>query len=221
MTTNIYIDGLNLYYGLLYNTPFKWLDIGALCAKLLPSDNIKTIRYFTARVLPFPHDPDAPVRQNIYLRALRTVPNIIINDESRFAERIVLLPQFPLAYIKNNYSKKPQKVQVQRLEEKRTDVNLASWLLDDCFSGEYEKAVVISNDSDLISPIEIVTSKYGKEVGVINPHPKKHLSRHLRKSATWCMRTINKKVLVDCQFPESLTDAIGTFTKPTSWYPTF
>lgn len=217
LNTNIYIDGLNLYYGSLRSTHLKWLDIGALCARLLPGHNIKRIRYFTARVLALPHDPDAPVRQDIYLRALRTVPNLQIHDESRFAERIVLLPQFPLAYIQNNYCRPPQKVQVQRLEEKRTDVNLASWLLYDCCSGDFDKAVVVSNDSDLSQPIEIVTSKYGKEVGIINPHPKEYRSKELCNRATWYMRTINKKALVACQFPLTLTDVIGAFAKPPSW----
>lgn len=217
MSTNIYIDGLNLYYGALRNTQFKWLDIGALCDKLLPGYDIHRIRYFTARVVSLPHDQNAPTRQDIYFRALRTIPNLIIHDESRFAKRVTLLPQFPLAYINNNYAKPPQAVQVQRLEEKRSDVNLASWLLYDCFSNDCDDAVVISNDSDLCQAVEIVTSKYGKKVLIINPHPKIRQSRELLKVATSFMNTINKKVLVACQFPPTLTDVNGTFTKPPSW----
>ena len=38
--TNIYIDGFNLYYGCLKNTPHKWLDLRALCQVLLPRDTI-------------------------------------------------------------------------------------------------------------------------------------------------------------------------------------
>ncbi len=30
MRTNIYIDGFNLYYGALKDTPYKWLDLKAL-----------------------------------------------------------------------------------------------------------------------------------------------------------------------------------------------
>ncbi|MFC1933646.1 NYN domain-containing protein [Chloroflexota bacterium] len=217
MSTNVYIDGLNLYYGALYNTPFKWLDIGALCSTLLPGRSINRIRYFTARVISLPHDQNAPTRQDIYLRALRTIPNLTIHDESRFAARVSLYPQYPLAYINNQLNKPPNRVQVQKLEEKRSDVNLASWLLDDFFSKDFDDAVVISNDSDLTTPIEIITTKYSKNVGVINPHHKRKPSRDLRNAATFSMQTINRKVLANCQFPPTLTDISGIFTKPPSW----
>jgi len=217
MSTNVYVDGLNLYYGSLRNTPFRWLDISALCSALLPGRTIKRIRYFTARVVSLPHDKTAPTRQDIYLRALRTLPNLTIHDESRFAARVVLYPQYPLAYINNQQDKLPNRVQVQRLEEKRSDVNLASWLLDDFFSKDFDDAVVVSNDSDLTTPIEIITTKYHKNVGIINPQHKSKLSRELDKAATFSMQTINKRVLVNCQFPPTLTDVKGTFTKPLSW----
>lgn len=50
MITNVYIDGFNLYYGCLKRSPYKWLDLGSLCSQLLPQNDIKRIRYFTARV---------------------------------------------------------------------------------------------------------------------------------------------------------------------------
>lgn len=58
-----------------------------------------------------------------------------------------------------------------KIEEKGSDVNLAAYLLDDCFTNDFDEAVVISNDSDLALPIELVTTKYRKGVWVINPHP--------------------------------------------------
>jgi hypothetical protein len=33
---NIYVDGFNLYYGCCKATPYKWLDLAALAAQLLP-----------------------------------------------------------------------------------------------------------------------------------------------------------------------------------------
>ena len=46
-------------------------------------------------------------------------------------------------------------VRVWNLEEKGSDVNLPSYLLRDGFLGEYEAAVVISDDSDLVEPTQI------------------------------------------------------------------
>ncbi len=36
MRTSVYIDGLNLYYGALKGTPFKWLDPIKLSTAVLP-----------------------------------------------------------------------------------------------------------------------------------------------------------------------------------------
>lgn len=214
MSTNVYIDGFNLYYGSVRKTSLKWLDLSALCKALLPNRQIKRIRYFTARVRALQHDLQAPIRQDIYLRALKTIPNLTIHT-GHFAPRPSVFPQFPLAYL--NPSRPPLVVQVLRTEEKGSDVNLATYLLIDCFDKDFDEAVVISNDSDLAFPIEKVVNQFGKVVGVINPHPKKGLSGRLIGAASFHIRTINKKVLAACQFPAILTDSKGTFTKPTTW----
>jgi hypothetical protein len=72
LLTNVYIDGFNLYYGCLKGTPHKWLDLDALCRRLLPKHRIGRIRYFTAIVSARPNDPSGPDRQRIYLRALES-----------------------------------------------------------------------------------------------------------------------------------------------------
>ena len=50
--TIVYVDGSNLYYGLLRRTAYKWLDLKAFAEKLLlPEYHIDTIKYFTSRVI--------------------------------------------------------------------------------------------------------------------------------------------------------------------------
>ena len=79
MKTNFYIDGFNLYYGVLKRTPFRWLDLAQLCQKCFPDDEIHHIRSFTACVKPTPSNPLQAVRQQVYLRALRTLPTVEIH----------------------------------------------------------------------------------------------------------------------------------------------
>jgi len=74
LITNIYIDGFNLFYGALRRTPYRWLNLETLCQLLLPKNTLGQIKYFTALVSARPNDPDQPVRQQLYLRALGTVP---------------------------------------------------------------------------------------------------------------------------------------------------
>ncbi len=70
---------------------------------------------------------------------------------------------------------------VLKTEEEGSDVNLATLLLKDGFQGLYDVAVVISNDSDLVLPIEMVKTELGKPVGVLNRH--KNQSFHLHQCA--------------------------------------
>ena len=78
MKTNIYIDGFNLYYGCIKDTPYHWLNLAQMCHLLLPKDTIQRIKYFTAEVKARPNDPDKPLRQKIYWRALSSIPNLEI-----------------------------------------------------------------------------------------------------------------------------------------------
>ena len=68
--TNVYVDGFNLYYRALRETPCRWLDIGQLAQRLLSNHQINRIRYFTARVSNRPNDPTKARRQEVYIRAL-------------------------------------------------------------------------------------------------------------------------------------------------------
>jgi len=213
--TNVYIDGFNLYYGALRDTAFKWLDVKKLSLTLLPGIRLNRIRYFTARVKQSPHDLNAPLRQDIYLRALRTIPKLSIH-EGRFVRWGVLMPQYPLAYPKG-VVERPQCVQVQKTEEKGSDVNLATYLLIDCFADDFDEAAVISNDADLALPIERVVRDSKKPITVINPHSSNKISGNLIRVASFHKRTINRSVLAACQFPPILQDSHGTFSKPASW----
>ncbi len=52
LKTNIYVDGVNLFYGCLRKPPYRWLDLHSLFQKLLPRNEIHRLRYFTALVTP-------------------------------------------------------------------------------------------------------------------------------------------------------------------------
>ncbi len=216
MKTNVYIDGFNLFMGCLKGSAHKWLDLQALCVALFPAHQVHRIRYFTAPVIAFPHNLDAPANQLTYLRALATLPRVTIHKDGWFASHPVTLPEHPLTYPAGAASG-PKLVRVLKMEEKRTDVDIATHLLVDCFDDDFEQAVVISNDSDLASPIAVVKTKFRKPVVVVNPHRRWKMSKQLVQAASSQVRVINPSVLRRCQFAPSLTDAVGTFTKPPSW----
>ncbi len=207
MKTTVYIDGFNLYYGALRGTSYKWLDPMALCRVMIPTNQVTKIKYFTARVSPRPSDPDQPNRQNIYLRALRTIPGLEIYF-GHFLSHVVSMP------LANPGPGQSPFVKVIKTEEKGSDVNLATQLLVDAWSGAFDCAVIISGDSDLKSPVQVTMDRFHKAVGILNPqkieckelHAIARFYKHIRPSA-----------IQSSQFPAMLTDGIGNFNKPPSW----
>ena len=68
MRTVVYVDGYNLYYGLLRRTKLKWLDLFALFRDhvLDSSAELVQVRYYTAPVLGRMCDSaESPQRQRL------------------------------------------------------------------------------------------------------------------------------------------------------------
>ncbi|MHB1568659.1 MAG: NYN domain-containing protein [Solirubrobacteraceae bacterium] len=207
MKTNVYIDGFNLYYGAVKGTAHKWLDLGTLCARLFPKNEINRIRYFTALVDARPPDLDQPVRQQTYLRALHTTPNLSVHLGS-FRTRPVRMT------LVHPPRRGPKTAEVWKTEEKGSDVNLASYLLLDAFRSDCEVAIVCSNDADLKEPIAIVKNDLGVKVGVVNPHPPTRRSRDLQPTF---FKQLRAGPVAASQFPTVMKDEHGQFRKPTAW----
>ena len=218
MTLNVYVDAFNLYYGCLMDTPYKWLNLRTLCELSFPADQIKDIHYFTARIKPNPHDPDKHVRQDTYFRALRTLPGLHIH-EGTYSRKAVKLPLHPIPAPPTP----PTLVKVVKIEEKGSDVNLATRLLIDAFDKAFDAAVVITNDSDVAEPIRQVRRKFGYRVMVLHScsKPGRGPSIDLRRATSVRGGSTPLEIqvvhLAASQFPPTLTDAHGTFHKPASW----
>ena len=208
MKTIIYVDGFNLYYGAVKGTAYRWLDILKLCQLLLPKNQIVQIKYFTALVSARLNNPGQANRQQMYLRALRTIPNLEI-IYGHFLEHEIMMP------VANPAPGAAKYIKVIKTEEKGSDVNIAAHLLNDGYKAGYQVGVIISNDSDLAEPIRLVRQELKLPVGILNPIPA-HPSHELQKAATF-MKPIRKGVLSASQFPPRLIDAVGEFHKPPSW----
>jgi hypothetical protein len=60
-------------------------------------------------------------------------------------------------------------------EEKERDVNAALWMLDQAYQETYDRALLISNDSDLVPPIRMLHSRFPKlPVKAIVPPGRRH-----------------------------------------------
>lgn len=208
-TAYVYVDGFNLYYGALLarkdSFSRKWLNLESLADKLLKpkSFNVVKIKYFTAEVL-LNHDPQKIQRQQYYWRALATLPRVERINGKFLLKRV----NVPITKDVSLRGKVP--------EEKGTDVNLATHLVNDAHLGKFDVAAIISNDSDLAEAIRVVTKEIGLPVITINPCNENLPSAHLAKFSSG-KKEVRDGQITSSQFPVNLTDGQGTFTKPKRW----
>ncbi|MDE6009734.1 MAG: NYN domain-containing protein [Muribaculaceae bacterium] len=136
----VYVDGFNFYFGLKKSKSWKkyyWLDIVKLFQKFMrPNQELIAVKYFSAHV----NDLDKGLRQNAFFQA---------NKEN---------PKFNL--ILGNYMKKEIKCFncgniIHTYEEKESDVRMATQIVADAYKDNYDLAIVVSADSDMIPAIEL------------------------------------------------------------------
>ena len=196
---SFYVDGFNVYYAL--NAPryrkYKWLDYYALAKQVIgPKDTIADVFYFTTLV----HwKPEKVVTHKLYIKALRSVGIKVAMGRFRAKDK--------QCHICNKYYKTH--------EEKRTDVNIAVRVLGHAYDDFYDKAIIISADSDLLPAIEAVrTLDLGKSVGVMPP-----IGRDLCQltDAADFKRLMKEKLLRKAQFPEQIQIGSETIMRPDHW----
>ena len=201
---SVYIDGFNLYYGLKEANLQRlfWLDVRRLSKNLLrPNQSLKVVRYFTARVHCDPKDPGKSVRQDTYLEAIATLPEV----HTHFGY-----------YLPKQVSCRNCGANWRTFEEKMTDVNISVELLGDAWDDVFDTAIIISGDSDLAGPVEAVRKRF-PDKKVIVAFPPMRVSKHLKQIATTSF-VIGRKKLNDSQLPTQVTKPDGyVLTRPPAW----
>jgi hypothetical protein len=215
----VYIDGFNLYYGLIDKEwrKYIWLNLKELSFYLAPRDQIviKT-RYFTSRVKGS-YDPDKPKRQSKYLDAINTLFPEVETQEGIFQA-------FPS---KCNFCKQELKCALCgnghiKPNEKKTDVNIATALLVDAFRNLCDTQILISGDGDYENTlIELRRLFPSKEVIIAFP-PKRKNNQLIGSTRCTDSYTIPEEAFKHSQFPDTIkiTSSAGnvvTITKPPSW----
>ena len=228
LRTNLYVDGFNLYYGAAKHTSFKWVNVVALAQTVLPNPGltITRTRYFTALVKADASDLQKRQRQETYIRALETLPNLSVHHGHYLRSIVTMRLETP----------PPVRARVIKMEEKGSDVNLATYMLVDAFRNDCDQLVVITNDSDLAEPVRIINKELGLPVVVLNPHAEDtaarnsvRLGQRVKAAPSVALRKVarftkdirsggSNNHMAQSQFPQALLDSAGrTITKPTDW----
>ena len=197
----VYIDGFNLYEGLCEQgwRKYLWLNLETFSESLLTNgQKLAQVKYFTTRVS---HPFEKRKRQSTFIDALGTLPKLRISygrfkPDEKTCERCSAIVHYQT--------------------EKQTDVNIASEMLIDTFNKEFETAILVSGDSDLVAPVKYIRSlSDGRSIVVAFP-PKRE-SYELESVATAAYRIVKKKFR-DNQFPETVVlSKTISLKKPQEW----
>jgi len=220
LKTIVYVDGYNLYYGLLRRSPYKWLDLYSLFHNHVLSNGVDVVevRYYTAPVLgKMSDDPESQHRQRVYLQALRKMPpnkvKIIEGKMVASTPYLRLVTPIPAEPARTH-------AQVYTLNEKNTDVNLASDLITGAWTGAYAQAVICTNDTDISGALAAVRSHHPDIVlGLVAPIPgndRRKLASDLTKYANWA-KILSPVHLANAQLPKKIPNT--SIHIPEKWKP--
>lgn len=179
-------------------THCKWLDIHLLADNLKHSSHtLNKVKYFTSRIN---NKVEKQKRQNDYLEAIATKPIEIVYGEFRT----------------NWIDCRTCGEGFYDSKEKKTDVNIAVNVLVDAYKNNFDVAIIVSGDSDLVPPVKAITELFPqKEIRIA--FPPTHESGDLRKAANGSF-TIGVQKLEASQLPLMVIDKYGKeIKKPAVW----
>ena len=200
------MDGFNLYYR-LKSTCYKWLNLEVLINSILKEyHEVVKIKYFTALVKGSDHVSSRPNKQMTYWGALQSISNLEI-IKGRFKKRTVK-GQYHLPKIQG--INQGDIVTIKKYEEKESDVNMASHILLDCVKSGNDCTVLLSNDTDLLTPLSMARKEFGKKIGIISPSKQTHEA--LKRISHFSV-AITDEQLKKSQFSVN----VDRYRKPINW----
>lgn len=136
----VYVDGFNLYHAVavMNDQRLKWLNFHSLAESFLrPNESLVRVYFFTA-ILKW--DPPKQIRHKNFIAAQADVGvEIVEANFKRVRKHCHAMQQWCKHY-----------------EEKQTDVAIATTLLEDAISGDVDRAILITADSDQVPLVKSI-----------------------------------------------------------------
>jgi uncharacterized LabA/DUF88 family protein len=196
----VYVDGFNLYHAIadLKDNTLKWLGLRALSASLLrANETLECVNYFSAFAT-WLQEPYA--RHRAYVAALKA--HGVNTIMGKFKEKPRMCRSCGAKWTAH--------------EEKETDVHIAVQLVADALLDAFDRAIVISADSDLAPALRAVRRHQpAKEVLVVAPPGRFAYARDLRPKLE-----LTKGRLRRCLLPAQVQTPAGRLiTRPKQYNP--
>lgn len=229
MRTAFFIDGYNLFYGLLAGTDYKWLDLPALLTHITkiqnPASETLQVNYFTSPVLPglATLGIQSKEAQDTYIRALKAKGVTVTLGKHRLEHGTA-----PRYIDKHTPASRQDKVDIWDLEEKQTDVSLAIGMYrllsqqQNLQADErIEQIVLVSADTDMTPALKAIQEDFPEiTVGIILPHREgiyRGVPGSLNNYAHWVRKNVKIAELQAHQFPDRVPTKKKPAIKPHYW----
>ena len=229
MRTTCFVDGYNVFYGLVAGTRYKWLNLPALLKHILHVEQadceLKTISFFTSGVKPSLASRGnlSKEAQDTYLRAL-----IAQGVDVHYGRHQLEPRNAPRFVNKDTPPSRLDQVAIWKLEEKETDVHIAISLYRLAArqarlpaDERIQQLVLVSADTDLAPALTAVREDFPElQLGVILPHRegmKRTLPGSLRNNAHWMRQVVTEEELASNQFPDRVPTRKRPALKPAYW----
>ncbi len=145
----------------------KWTDLRVLCECFLQQDDeLNDVYYFSAYLK---HIQEKYQRHKTYVKALQ------------YSKVTSILGKFKRKYAHCKICKQ----KYQTWEEKQSDINIALKLLEDAFLNKYDKAFLLTADTDLVSTVKKIRQDYNKKVILLVPPRRFNFSNELRQNVDY------------------------------------
>jgi uncharacterized LabA/DUF88 family protein len=198
-----YVDGFNLYHSLLRfkNPKVEWLDLYALCLRLIQpkTEQIKAINYFSAYA---DWLPDPMPRHKEYIKALEATGVTPILGHFKEKDRECF--RCGATWVAH--------------EEKETDVSIGITMLNDAYKGRYDRAYLVTRDSDLMPAVKMIRAEFPKKELIAVAPP---MMGHSNDLLTVCngKKKITPDQVLSCLLPQQVKKADGTVaaTRPAKY----
>lgn len=129
-------------------------------------------------------------------------------------------------YIQGQPFDRHRRVRVWRVEEKKTDVNLAVRMYRDVCRGLYDRIVVVTNDSDFEPALEAIRQDFPEIlIGVVMPirpaiagtSSHRRPCNSLAAQADWSLTSLSDELLASVQLPPIVPTRKKPIRKPAHW----
>jgi uncharacterized LabA/DUF88 family protein len=196
-----YIDGFNLYHAIddLKQPHLKWLDLHKLCRDMLRArEHLTEVHYFSAYAT---WRPAAYARHREYVKALAQTG--VTPCMAKFKEKPRRCSRCGATWTSH--------------EEKETDVNIAIKIVEAALTDAFDRAILISADSDLGPALRMARRhRPDKELFIVAPPGRFGAARDLGPKLV-----ITPGRLARALLPEAAYDAQGLplFRRPGAYAP--